>query len=70
MQDKKYGYFDDAHREYVITDPRTPSHAIATTVSRWTTADGTSTSKTAKPSGRRDGSRARLRWTVTSAVTA
>ena len=24
MQDKKYGYFDDAHREYVITDPQTP----------------------------------------------
>ena len=24
MQDKKYGYFDDARREYVITDPRTP----------------------------------------------
>ena len=24
MEDKKYGYFDDAHREYVITDPQTP----------------------------------------------
>ncbi len=24
MQEKKYGHFDDAHREYVITDPKTP----------------------------------------------
>ena len=24
MQHKNYGFFDDAHREYVITDPRTP----------------------------------------------
>ena len=24
MQDKKFGYFDDATREYVITDPKTP----------------------------------------------
>ena len=24
MQDKKFGYFDDANREYVITDPKTP----------------------------------------------
>ncbi len=24
MQEKKYGHFDDAHREYVITDPQTP----------------------------------------------
>ncbi|MBQ6062428.1 MAG: glycosyl transferase [Prevotella sp.] len=24
MQNKKYGHFDDAHREYVITDPKTP----------------------------------------------
>ena len=25
MENKKYGHFDDAHREYVITDPKTPS---------------------------------------------
>ena len=24
MENKKYGHFDDAHREYVITDPKTP----------------------------------------------
>ena len=24
MEPKEYGYFDDAHREYVITDPATP----------------------------------------------
>ena len=24
MQDKQFGYFDDAHREYVITNPQTP----------------------------------------------
>ncbi|MDD6552280.1 MAG: glycosyl transferase [Prevotellaceae bacterium] len=24
MEQKRYGHFDDAHREYVITDPRTP----------------------------------------------
>ena len=24
MENKKYGYFDDAQREYVITDPKTP----------------------------------------------
>ena len=24
MENKKYGHFDDAHREYVITDPQTP----------------------------------------------
>lgn len=24
MEDKRYGHFDDAHREYVITDPKTP----------------------------------------------
>ena len=24
MQDKRFGYFDDANREYVITDPKTP----------------------------------------------
>lgn len=24
MENKKYGYFDDANREYVITDPKTP----------------------------------------------
>jgi len=24
MEQKKYGYFDDKHREYVITDPETP----------------------------------------------
>ena len=24
MQDKKFGYFDDATREYVITDHKTP----------------------------------------------
>lgn len=24
MSNKQYGYFDDAHREYVITDPQTP----------------------------------------------
>ena len=24
MQNKRYGHFDDAHREYVITDPKTP----------------------------------------------
>ncbi len=24
MQEQKYGHFDDEHREYVITDPRTP----------------------------------------------
>lgn len=24
MDNKRYGHFDDAHREYVITDPRTP----------------------------------------------
>ncbi len=24
MQNKKFGYFDDEHREYVITDPKTP----------------------------------------------
>ena len=25
MAEKKYGHFDDANREYVITDPKTPS---------------------------------------------
>ena len=24
MNNKTYGHFDDAHREYVITDPQTP----------------------------------------------
>ena len=24
MQDKRFGYFDDDNREYVITDPKTP----------------------------------------------
>ena len=24
MAEKKYGHFDDANREYVITDPKTP----------------------------------------------
>ena len=24
MVEKKYGHFDDANREYVITDPKTP----------------------------------------------
>ena len=24
MENKKYGHFDDANREYVITDPKTP----------------------------------------------
>ncbi len=24
MENKRYGHFDDAHREYVITDPKTP----------------------------------------------
>ena len=24
MENKKYGHFDDAHREYIITDPKTP----------------------------------------------
>ena len=24
MNDKRYGHFDDQHREYVITDPKTP----------------------------------------------
>ena len=24
MNNKTYGHFDDAHREYVITDPKTP----------------------------------------------
>ncbi|MFW9602282.1 MAG: GH36-type glycosyl hydrolase domain-containing protein [Prevotella sp.] len=24
MENKKYGHFDDSHREYVITDPKTP----------------------------------------------
>ena len=24
MDNKHYGHFDDAHREYVITDPKTP----------------------------------------------
>ena len=24
MEEKKYGHFDDANREYVITDPKTP----------------------------------------------
>ena len=24
MQDKRFGYFDDENREYVITDPKTP----------------------------------------------
>lgn len=24
MEEKKYGHFDDAHREYVITEPKTP----------------------------------------------
>ena len=24
MEQKRYGHFDDQHREYVITDPQTP----------------------------------------------
>ena len=24
MQERQFGYFDDAHREYVITNPQTP----------------------------------------------
>ena len=24
MDNKRYGHFDDQHREYVITDPQTP----------------------------------------------
>ena len=81
---KIFGYFDDAQREYVITDPKTPwpwinylgnedffslisntaggyTFCTAITMSRWTTAEGISTSMTTEPYGHLDGSHARHR---------
>lgn len=31
MDNKRYGHFDDQHREYVITDPKTPCNSGLTT---------------------------------------
>ena len=30
MKDKRFGYFDDDNREYVITDPKTLGHGLTT----------------------------------------
>ena len=82
MNNKRYGHFDDQHREYVITDPKTPwpwinylgnedvSPAIATTTYRWIMADATFTLTTTATSGILDGNLARRHWISTSAVTA
>ncbi len=73
-QQKRYGHFDDQHREYVITDPQTPWPWINYLGNedffsyRWTTVDATSTSRTVIPCGTRDGNPVRPHSTSMSAV--
>ena len=77
-QQKRYGHFDDQHREYVITDPQTPwpwinylgNEDFFSLISN--TAGGYSFYKDAKFRrilyGIRDGNHARHHLTSTSAV--
>ena len=62
MAEKKYGHFDDANREYVITDPKTPWPWINYL------ADVTSTSRKAIPSGILVGNLVKPHSTATSAA--
>ena len=64
MEKKVYGHFDDAQREYVITDP------LATMECLWTMAVAISISKMATLSGTQDGSLARHRSTAMNVVMA
>ncbi len=75
MNNKRYGHFDDQHREYVITDPKTPWPWInylgnEDFFSLISNTAGGSTLTTTETSGILDGNLARRHWISTSAVTA